>query len=318
MDGLAAFLAARGIEGAAVVGALEGGEENENLLVEADGRRAVLRRYRWRAIADVEWELAVVGHLAAHGFPTPAAIGDAGWLDGRPAVVFPFVEGRHPERESLEAAEAVVRALARLHELTAGLELPAGRAGGDMWRMMRFRRELAEGAHRGHPEVGELAERIEAFREVFLAATAGVWAGLPAGVVHHDAHAGNVLFDDGGRLVALLDFDMAHAGPRVVELGSVVHCWASEPYPAWGIDWPRARRLVRAYDEAVGLDAAERAVLSYVVGLYYLADATDYVRNRLARNPAYLAVSGCSMYRRFRELTAREDWAEVVREELLG
>jgi homoserine kinase type II len=313
-DELREFLAARGVGPAARIRPLEGGEENENLLVEEGERRLVLRQYRWRSETDVAWELAVVRHLAERGFPTPPVIGDQGWMAGRPAALFLFVEGRHPESGSLAAAEIVVQALAELHELTSALELPAGRSGDDMWRMERFRREVVdEGAHRAHPEISDFVRQIDAFQEFFIARTARLWPDLPLAVVHHDAHTGNVLFDEAGRLVSLLDFDMAHVGPRVSELASLIHCWASQPYPSADIDWPRARHVALAYGP---LAAAEIEALPYLVGLYYIADAASYVRNRLERNPAYMAVSGCSMWSRFGRLTAEADWPTRILQNL--
>ena len=80
----------------------------------------MLRRYDSTAPEEVPWEIALLRHLAARGFPTPPPLpraggGLLGTFGGRPAALFPFVAGRHPSWDDSAAPIAAAEAIAELH-----------------------------------------------------------------------------------------------------------------------------------------------------------------------------------------------------------
>src|SRR5574340_145761 len=191
-----AFLEGYGLRGERLTAApLEGGADNLNLLVDAAGRRVVLRRYSRTPEAEIEWELQLIRLLSARGFATPAVFpraDGAPFADflGRPAALFSFLPGRDGDPESAEDGAQTAAAIAELHLLTRGVHLPHARSQtGQTWLDL-----LDEMAGRVEsPGLAEMAARAREFRTRFEARVAAVSGALPMVIVHHDANPGNVL-----------------------------------------------------------------------------------------------------------------------------
>ncbi len=220
------------------VAPLPGGWENLNLLVHLDppgGERLVLRRYDVTEPAEVPWELELLRFLTEKRFPTAALIpqtdgGLATSLGGRPAALFAFVPGKHPQWDSPTAGEQAGEVVALLHEVTAGLSLPYPRTRLDnRKRLARFQAWLAErGLSPEEHALAELAERVQEYTATFEARLAPRARALPYGVVHHDAHGNNLLVDERGDLVALLDFDDAHETYLLADLAVLIDVWGTD------------------------------------------------------------------------------------------
>lgn len=309
------------------VAALPGGWENLNLRVQADGERFVLRGYVVTDPAEVRWELKLLRFLNGQTFPTPTLIlredGDAlSSFGGRPAALFAFVEGHHPVWGAPEAAEVAARIVAELHRVTAGLSLPYPRTRLDnRKRLARFRTFIeARGVGPEETALRQLTEDVARYVAGFAARLRAVEAAtsaLPQGVVHHDAHANNLLFDDTGQLVALLDFDDAHETFLLADLAMMLDVWGVE-HTTSQFEPDRARRVLDVYRQHRPLTASERILLPDVMALFNLADATQYVRWRMASGtPADAAVLDCDQYRRCRQHTASQAWRDQLRDALL-
>jgi Ser/Thr protein kinase RdoA (MazF antagonist) len=200
---------------------------NTHWHVQAGARRYVLRRFgTWRgAEDDPTWEIAWVRRLAAAGLPVPAPVGEPQIVDGALNVLMPFLPGRI--MADGHATEAGYRALgshlADFHAAIADLPLPAQRP---RWS------ETVSGAV---PIEGGRARRVELLaaltavdpdlgRRFCAAADAldardlpGVFAGAPRIVVHGDFSPWNVRLST-GRLVGLIDFELAHVDVRAADL----------------------------------------------------------------------------------------------------
>ena len=294
---------------------------NTVLLVDADGERLVLRRYGLTPAEEVRWELSLLLHLGAHGFPTiaPLAHGRTDGSDatdaflaellGCPAILYRYVEGHNACAGRVEPSHAIPQTaatVARLHELTAGLVVPHPRvrSGTDSRRLLR--EFLAYAAQRDvstpEPALHELllwAERTERGLTSRIAPYADRPSDLPRGIVHHDAHCANVLFQD-GRLVALIDFDDACEGFLVSDLAAMVANWAASSGERAALDPELAALVVREYERHRRLTAVERDLLPDFVAAFVLADAAAYVRDRLAQGAGGdTAVHESQAYRRF-------------------
>jgi Ser/Thr protein kinase RdoA (MazF antagonist) len=301
---------------------LSGGQDNLNLLLEVDARRLVLRRYHVTPPDEVDWELALVEALCLRGFPTAPLCST---VDGRrrvewggfPAALFGFVEGDHPAEDSASAATQAAVAVAALHDVTAGLVLPYPRSPLDMARLDRLRAfAAASGERLSDPDLGAFLEAINRYRQEWSARVAGAAEALPRGVLHHDAHAGNLLVDRHGALVALLDFDEAHPGYLLLDVAALVGAWASAE--DLSLNWLRAAEVVQAYSARRPLSDAECDLLPDALALYYLADAANYVRSALLVDPSRHAVADCHARQRFLRLTAGAAWRDESRVRLLA
>lgn len=230
-----AFLSARGIDvTASVATPLTGGEVNDNWRIDdADGRRWVLRHYQQTSEpAAIDCELAAVDALARSGFPTPAPVPAAGdhdqfWdlVEGRPAAVFTFADGRHPvERQGgygstdLDLGLHSAQLVGRLHLALAGKTLAGRRAPSrDPWR--RVTAFLGSDISR-EPVFASLLDPLREVQERLAPAYAEP-AGIPFGFIHNDVGPTNLLLNDDGTIAALLDFDDCMQTFLVYELGAI-------------------------------------------------------------------------------------------------
>lgn len=135
-------------------------------------------------------------------------------------------------------------------------------------------------------------------------------------VCHNDVLPGNVVFQ-GGKPVALIDWDFAAPGPRLLDFASAAKSWVPLLHPEHSADhgWPprppapRLRLLADAYE----LTRVERA---QVVGLVEHRHRMSYASHRAwasARDPAFQRMWRCgSGDRILRDL----DWVRSMRAEL--
>lgn len=212
----------------AVVGLLGGGNRNTVAEIRLDGRRLVARTSR-RTPASLDWELALLDHLAGHGLRVPVPVAS---LDGRRqvdgVVVQTWLDGRAPAPGDWPAVVATLR---RVHELTAG------------WPQRP-----------GFASTGELltAERggdvdLTAMPPEAVADCRSAWAplaGTPQAVVHGDPAGPNIRISDDG--AGLLDWDEARVDHTDLDLAEL---------PGSGLPTGRlaaARRAVTAWEAANG------------------------------------------------------------------
>ena len=213
-------------------GVVAAGTINDNYWVEADGRRWFLRVNQGKEEADVRWEAALVAELAAAGVPTPPPVAGAGGQPlvrhrGRWVSLFPWIAGEHRGEAEVSAADAraLGAALAALHLAGAPLAARMARPGIYTTSHMaaRVRGLAADPAASSDPALIDPLDAV-ADELAWLDARAGARAAAPAGLIHGDLFCDNVLFD-GGRLVALLDFEQASSGTWVYDLAVCLNAW---------------------------------------------------------------------------------------------
>jgi aminoglycoside phosphotransferase (APT) family kinase protein len=197
---------------------------------------------------------------------------------GAPFYVMDFADGAVlRERRDLEAfsgtaatglAEALVEVLARLHRVVpaeVGLG-DLGRPEGYLGRQLRrWDRQLAASHSRDLPDLVRLGERLgERLPDRQAAA-----------VVHGDYRLDNVVVDPGdGRVVGVLDWEMATLGDPLTDLASTVVWWdgirgLDSPVAAVPGDvpgFPGSEVLIEAYGRRTGRDLAE---LPWYLGFAY-------------------------------------------------
>ncbi len=242
------------------------GSLHTNLRVETDAGLYAFRYYENRSVPWITFELALLDHLAAAGYPTPAPIRNrdgalSGKHAGKPFALFPCLSGHHVPNPNdafaPDTGEAAARVIAQLHLLTEGLSLPH--------QDVREGRDVADCRRAGETAAGRIAD--PAIRKERLArldsalAKLDLPATLPRGICHADCNHGNFLFDDNGRarVSGVLDFDMACETYLIYDLANLIYWWAC---PGGGAPDPvREDTLIWAYEDIRPLSSIEKVLL---------------------------------------------------------
>ena len=225
---------------------LSGGASRETWRFEADGSPLILQRQRDGAVRPMTTEVAVLRAAHEGGVAVPEVVVDGGASTalGNPFMVVRAVEGETIARKILRDDEfSVARArltadigtaMARLHAL------PAGSAPGlvEQDEVATYRRVL-----------DDLGEPHPVFEVAFRWLEANRPASSERAIVHGDFRLGNVMVDGNG-LVAVLDWELAHIGDPMEDLGWVC-------VKAWRFGGPRPVAGLGTYDEL--FDAYEAA-----------------------------------------------------------
>jgi aminoglycoside phosphotransferase (APT) family kinase protein len=223
---------------------LSGGRSNITYLIEGEGGPWVLRRpplgHVLPTAHDMAREHRVLAALAGTGVPAPrpfALCSDAG-LIGAPFYVMQYtpgviLEGPLPAGFAATAEErgrlsrAVIAALARLHAVDfAAIGLADfGRPEGYLERQVkRWIQQWERSQTRPLAQIAELSRRL----------SRALPASPPAAIVHGDYRLGNMAIDpaDPGRIVAILDWEMATLGDPLADLGWLLIYWGEPGDPA--------------------------------------------------------------------------------------
>jgi aminoglycoside phosphotransferase (APT) family kinase protein len=238
------------------------GGPREPLLLRLDPGESIVETHRLR---EFEILRAVEGVVPA---PRAIAVDAEGSRLGRPALVMARAEGRsQPElggrpggagiafEPEIRGALAVrfLDVLVRLHAMDwrtrdlGSFDVPRpGTTEAAAWSLAWWERVWEEDRVEDHPVIVLAAEWLRAH--------------LPTAerivLVHGDYRSGNFLYDDRGRITAILDWELAHLGDPHEDLGWVVNRMfatrgaAGEPPLACGL-MPRGEALA-AYERATG------------------------------------------------------------------
>ena len=176
-----------------------GGDESIAWLATTDVRPLLLHLSpSWRRIEELNWVHNVIGRLAEH-VPAiaPLATTDGSTalpIEGRLLSVFPFIEGKHLDREDPVQRTAAARLLAKFHRAQASLVFAA-------------RPASVPGAPTNSPRPADPTELVDPELDRWHASM--VAAGLPGGLIHGDFYRRNLLWAD-ERIVAIVDWHEAH------------------------------------------------------------------------------------------------------------
>ena len=235
---------------AEVLERLGGGARNRVWAVRVGGHRLVARDSgTGRAGPALDWELDLLGELAADGFGVPRPVPTA---DGRRRVgglvVMTWLEGEPPAGE--RDWRLVADELARLHRQTAGWAQRPGFAS---------TQELLTGTSGGDVDLALMPAEVVAL----CRAAWSVLAGLPTAVVHGDPGPQNLRLR--GDRVGLLDWDESRVdcpeldlawlpldrlGPRQEAARTAAEAW--EVANGWTVEPGHARRRLAELRRRLG------------------------------------------------------------------
>src|SRR5665213_3510348 len=238
------------------------GVENSNFLMHTSVGSFILTLYEKRvAEKDLPFFLARMEHLAARGIICPQPVknkrgGLLGKIAGRPAALVTFLDGLWIRRPNAGHCEAVGDALAGLH--LAGRDFAMQRP--NALSLASWRPLYEHAGVRGDSIRPGLCNDIVKELDVLEKS----WPrGLPEGVIHADLFPDNVFFL-GDRLSGLIDFYFACTDTFAFDVAICLNAWCFEPDHSYNVT--KGRALLKAYDKARPLSAAERAALPVLAG----------------------------------------------------
>jgi aminoglycoside phosphotransferase (APT) family kinase protein len=213
-------------------------------LLRAGDREVILRVVRAERAAETATEVAAMTHAARVAgaiLPVPELLGyDLAERTGYGLVLTACVPGTSvippaPDPERLRALGAAAARISSI-KLTPAPALPV-------------RSRPIE------PEDFAGMRREQGASDLLRAAEAAVTATRPdddqPGLVHGDLWYGNTMWDDDGRLTAVLDWDCAGVGPAGIDLGSL-RCDA-----AWCHGAEAARHILHGWEAETGRPASD-------------------------------------------------------------
>jgi aminoglycoside phosphotransferase (APT) family kinase protein len=255
-----------GCDGPLRLSLIQGGRSNLTFLVTDGNSRWVLRRPPLGVLTpsahDMSREYRVVAALGPTPVPVPRAVLNCEDTDviGVPFTVTSYVEGavlrsgdeaaRLPADEARRCAETLIDELVTLHSLD-----PAQAGLGDFGRPAGY---LPRQVRRWHGQWGRVATReLPAFAELHRRLADATPAESGATIVHGDYRLDNTIVhsDDPGRILAIVDWEMATLGDPLADLGLLLVYWdpACEPVlgarhvPTANAGFPTADELAERY-----------------------------------------------------------------------
>ena len=212
------------------------GRSNITYRVRADGQEWVLRRPPLSHVQptahDMKREFRVISALADSEVPVPRtfALCEDTSVNDAPFYVMQYVEGMVPldapefgrrfdEAQRRRISDQLIDILVHLHSVAptdVGLA-DFGKPKGYLERQVhRFTEQLARAKTRELPELEDLARRL----------AAALPAESDATIVHGDYRLDNAILDEQGRIVAILDWEMATLGDPLADVGLLMMYWA--------------------------------------------------------------------------------------------
>ena len=214
------------------------GRSNLTYRITAGDQRWVLRRPPLSHVQptahDMKREFRVISGLAGTDVPVPGTIAlcEDTSVNDAPFYVMEYVEGfvpadatefarRFGEGQRRRIGEELIDILVHLHSI-----VPADVGLGDFGKpegylerqVRRFTEQLTRVKTRDVPDFEELARRLA--------------AALPSqsgnGIVHGDYRLDNCILNEEGRIVAVLDWEMATLGDPLADVGLLMMYWTDE------------------------------------------------------------------------------------------
>lgn len=344
------ILAAWGLSHAATFAPLGNGLINRTLLVRDHDRRGVLQRLNTRVFRDPELVMRncrVVTDRLAHErvagrypyavlelVPTPAGELAAVLPDGSWWRMYTHVPAAitHETAGSASLAREAGRGFGAFAAALAGLPTTAvgdviARFHDPVARFDAFRAALAADRVGRANGAAQTCAAALAYADVLAHWRTLRSHGLPARVTHNDCKLNNLLFDEAGRAVCVIDLDTVMPGTVLFDFGDIARTMVSPVREdSADLDGIHVRHdyfaaLARGYVEgsggmltAIELDnlAFAARLVSGVMGLRFLTDYLDGDRYYRVDHPAHNLERARNQFTLYAALTAQADALQAL------
>lgn len=269
------------------------GIENTTYFFNATDQRGETGKYVLTIIEtipeeQVHYSAALCGHLAAAGLPVPAPLRDTNGNDsfilgGKNALVFPRINGSHPDTIKVEHCQVIGEFLARAHNSVETFLPRLANNRGLTW-MQDCLQPLVRYLNRSDLDL--LHQQIESYQALCISGRK-----LPSGPIHGDLFTDNCLFE-GTTLRGVIDFYNACNDWYLLDLAITVNDWCSIRGEA-KLNAELVRRLVEAYhrirpfaEQEISLwqpmlcVAATRFWVSRLMGSFLPQSSAGEIRNK--------------------------------------
>ncbi len=238
-DELRAWLRAYAIGDLIELRGIAAGIENTNYCVTTTSGRYVLTLFEKLTPQELPYYLDLMAHLAEHGVPSAHPVASRagnylGALNGKPAALVAFLEGRDVTAPAATHCAAVGTALARLHLAGQSYAATMNNPRGPKWWKAVM------------PDVLPFlpAEDATLLSEEVHFQSQHRFPDLPRGVIHADLFRDNALFA-GDRVAGIIDFYFACTDALLYDVAITVNDWCSTADGA--LDAARTRAFLAAY-----------------------------------------------------------------------
>jgi len=231
------------------------GIENTNYFVTTGHGRFVLTLFEKLQPHELPFYLDLMAHLSNHGLPSPKPIANLqnhflGELNGKPATIVTFLDGRPVMQPSAEHCARVGEVLAELHLAGQTYRGHLDNLRGPKW--------WTAAAPEIYPFLSEAD--TELLKSEIRYQGSHRHDALPRGVIHADLFRDNVLFrrdhGAGDTVGGCIDFYFACVDVLIYDVAITVNDWCVDDNCV--IDPARAQALVQAYKDVRPFTQAER------------------------------------------------------------
>lgn len=233
-DDIAAVLAPRGVRLVSAVPASEGIENSNYLLTceDRDGRPIglVLTLLEHQPLDSARWFAEMLRRLQQNGLPVPAPIEAPFLLRDRPALLSPWLVGKHVLAPQPGHCRQIGAFLAALHRAPAPSHPPQS----ERATLRRLAARLDRLPHIWRSRAEEVVARWHDVPET------------PGALLHADLFRDNALFE-GERLSGVLDFYHACVDRPAYDIAVTLNDWCTDPDGEE--DSERTRALLEGYGE---------------------------------------------------------------------
>ncbi|CAM3634764.1 homoserine kinase [Halomonas casei] len=231
-----------------------GGTENSTFFVTTDRRELVLTLFEQGEHEELPFFVELLDYLDEHRLPVPGTIHDREGialhsLEGKPALLFPRLPGRHPQAPNLAQCHTLGDTLGRLHMVSKRFPGHRPNPRDLTWLQVMHHKVLS---YLSPADQTLMKNEVDDFESAFLQHDE-----LPQGALHGDLFRDNTLFE-GDQLGGIIDFYNGCTGDLLFDLAIVVNDWASNDDGSLNAE--RYDALLSAYQARRPLTSDERAL----------------------------------------------------------
>ena len=241
---------------------IQGGIQNTNyFLVGKNALQYVLTVFEEMDEQGAAELVPVLEHLAQQGLAVPVPLNYAGKaihsLKDKPAQIAPRMMGEHPMPSTLEQAEAIAIAQAKMHVALQGFPLErAEYRNHDYW--LQVAKELKPTLN---PADAILLSEVLGLYDALTA----VYPNRPKGFIHSDLFRDNTLFN-GNQLNGILDFYELNKDEFLFDIAITLNDFCTE-YPEVHLNEVKAQAFLAAYETVRPLTDDEKACLEIYLAI---------------------------------------------------